>query len=598
MPGISDLFGRHGILEQLLLWSVVSEVVRASMQPSLTAVAQDISARFPELAIDPATAADLAARGIITVSAGQAEAARGGINASRWHELIELHTVRLSPADLAEAVLRSYMPAGEAEAQARPQGVTPAMFGILTDLAGDAIGPQQAAEALRRKLIPQHGAGAASVSFDQAIAESRLHNKWGPILAELSKVLLSPPEAASAVVRNFLEPGAATHLAELQGVDAATFQLLVRLSGDAPAPIQLAEALRRGLVPADGKGAASTSFTQGIAEGRLADKWAPVIKGLAQLWPTPTDALDAQVKGQLTEAEGSALYVKLGGDPQFHDWLLHTIGEGPTPLEAARLAARGIIPEHGTGPESLSYDQAVRESRFRDKWTEAYRRMAEHIPEPSTIVTMLAHRAIDTQQAHRLLLEDDMTPELAAAYIAEAEYEASSDYRGLSQSSVLDMYYAQLLSADQAVSILEVLHVTERAARLLIGYVDLRRVVDNITTSVRRIGTLVSTRKIAPQTAIAALTGLGVPPASAEKIVEDWQLVASAEVKTLTEGQITDAFKYSIMDEPTAMAELEAIGYTPYDAWVLLSLKARGPLPGGPARLTAPAPPTVTPGVT
>lgn len=598
MAGISDLFGRHGVIEQLVLWSVFSEVVRASFQPILTGVTQDGAARLPVQAIDPATAADLAARGIITVSAGQAEAAKSGIDAARWAQLADLHKVRLPPADLATAVLRSYTGTAEAEAEARPQGITPSQFAMLVNLAGDAIGPQDAARALLRGVIPEHGQGAASISFDQAIRESRLHDKWGPILLDVSRLILSAPDAASAVVRNFRSYADGEATAAKSGVSAADFATMVHLSGDAPAPIQLAEALRRGLVPASGHGPASTSFAQGIAEGRLADKWAPVIRGLAQLWPTPTDALDAMVKGQLPEAEGRALYAKLGGDPQFEPWLLNSIGEGPTPLEAARLTARGIIPEHGEGPAVTSYDQAVRESRFRNKWTEAYRRLSEHIPEPSTVVTMLAHRALTEAQAHDLLLQNDMAPDVAAAYISEAEYEASSDYRGLSQSAVLDMYYAQLINVDQAVMILGTLHVTEAAARLLTSYVDLRRVVDNITTSVDRIGTLVKNRKIGPQTAVNALAKLDVPAVAADRIVQDWLLVASANVKTLTQAQIADAYYYGIMDEPTALAELSALGYTDYDAWVLLSLKVKGKLPNEPARLVAQGAGPVTPGTT
>lgn len=598
MAGISDLFGRNGVIEQLLLWGVVNQVITALADPAFTALRQDVDAAHPVMVIDPATAADLAARGIITVSAGQAEAARSGIDATRWHELAELHTVRLPPADLAEAVLRSYMGQGEAEAEARPQGYTPAMFRILADLAGDAPGPSDSAHALQRGLIRESGRGPDSTSFDQAIAESRLHNKWAPVLRELAKQILSPAEAASAVVRNFMSAGQGVHVASLAGLDAADFATLVHLSGDAPAPGQLAEALRRGAIGLAGKGPGSTSFEQGIAEGRLADKWAPVIRELSRLWPTPTDALDAQVKGQLTEAEGTALYERLGGDPQFHGWLLNTIGNSPTPLEAAALAARGIIAEHGTGPGALSYDQAVKESRYRNKWGPAYRRLGEHIPPPSTIVSMLAHRNIGERQAHELLIQNDMAPDLAVAYIAQAEYEAISDYRGLTESAVLDMYYAQLIGHDQAVDILGVLHVSPQAAELLISYVDLRRVVDNINTSVRRIGTLYTSRKIGAQTATAALTQLGVPGIAVDKIVQDWSLVAAADVKTLTAAEVVDAWYYQILTDAEAVDELTAIGYTPYDAWVRLSLKAKGPLPGRPPRIVAPPAGTVIPGTT
>ena len=598
MAGLSDLFGKNGVLEQLLLWNVAGQVTSALLAPGLTLLQQDQLARHPVAVLDPTTAADLAARGFVTITAAEAEAARSGLNASRFRELVELHTVRLSPGDLATAVLRSYMTPGEALPIARSQGIDAAQFAVLADLAGDAPGPQQLAEGLRRGLIPRTGTGAQSTSFAQGIAESRLHNKWAPLIEELAAQLLTPADAASAVVRNFVSRAEGLALAGKQGVDPATFETLVQLSGDAPGPQQLAEALRRGLIPAKGTGAGSTSFLQGIAEGRLADKWAPVIQGLAQLWPTPTDALDASLKGQISAAEGKHLYQMLGGDLQFYDWLLATIGDSPTPLEAAVLAARGIIAEHGTGPNVLSYDQAVKESRYRNKWGPAYRELSRHIPPPSTLVSMLAHRNIDQATAHKLLLQNDMTPEVAAAYISEAEYEAISDYRGLTEAAVTGMYVGHIITRQQAEQLLDVLHVSAAAAGLLLDYADMRYVIDSVNKSVQRIATLFVGRKISIATAHNALTNLQIDAAAAEQLIQDWELQAAANVKILTETQIIDAWYYQVMTFPEAVNALAAVGYTEFDSWVLLSNKVKGPLPGKPKNTAAPPPNQVIPGVT
>lgn len=598
MAGLGDLFGRNGVLEQLVLWNVLGQVVGVTLQPALAQLGEDTWARHPVQVLDPATAADLAARGIITVSAGQSEAARSGIDGTRFGQLLNLHTVRLAPADLATAVLRSYLTEAQAQAIAAPQGVDASMLATMVNLAGDAPGPDQLAAALRRGLIKQDGTGAAAVTYEQGIAEGRLHNKWGPLLYDLTAALLSPADAASAVVRNFLASDAGTALAAKQGVDAATFQTMVQLSGDAPGPQQLAEALRRGLISRAGTGAKATSFEQGIAEGRLADKWAPVIQGLSQLWPTPTDALDASVKGVFSAADGQALYERLGGDPQFYSWLLWSIGDSPTPLEAAALASRGIIPWDGTGPDVTSYAQAVKESRYRDKWADSYKRLAEHIPPPSTLVSMYAHRNIDEATAHALLLQNDMSPDLAAAYIAEADYEAVSDYRGLTQAAVIDMYVSHTVSRDQAAQLLGVLHVSDQAAGLLLDYADMHYVITAINASVSRLQTLFVGRKISAQTAGDALNKLGIPPTEAESLIADWEITAAANVKILTEAQIADAFYYGIISQDEAINDLGAVGYTPYDSWVLLSNKIKAPLPNPPPRIAAAPVGAVIPGVT
>lgn len=598
MAGLSDLFGRHGVIEQLVLWGMLQQILGAAEAPYLTTLQQDVQHAHPSLALPPELAAELAVRGMLTEGQAIDEAARGGIDAARFAVMLDRARVRIPPADVATAILRSYMTEGEGQAEVRPQGVDPGRLAILRDLAGDAIGPQDAARALLRGIITEGGRGAASTSYEQAIAESRLHDKWGRVLRDLAEVLNSPEQLAEGVIRNFISRAAAGTEAARQGVSAGAFGLLVHLAGDAPAPQQLAVALRRGLLPETGLGPGSISFEQGIAEGRLADRWAPVIKGLAREWPTPTDALDAEVKGQLTAAEADRLYVQLGGDPQFKSWLLDTIGESPTPLEAAIMAARGIIAEHGTGPGVLSYDQAVKESRYRNKWGPAYRALSRHIPPPSTVASFLARGVVSDTQGHTWLAENDLDPVTSAAYLADAEFAETSDFRGLTSGAVISMYIARVVTADQAGVILEALHVSPRAARLLLQYADLRYFVDSINRSVQRIATLLTSRKIGTDTARQALTRLGISATAVDDVISTLQVQAAADVKTLTEAQIVDAYYYKILSEAEATESLQAIGYTPYDAWVLLSVKAKAPLPGKPARHVAPPPGAVIPGVT
>lgn len=598
MAGFGDLFGHNGVLYQMVVFNLLGEVMSAATDPALTALKQNVNAAHPVLVLDPVTLADAAVRGMTTVKAAEAEAARSGIDPARFATMLDLATIRIPPADLATAVLRSYLTTTQAESEASRQGYTAAQFATLVDLAGDGIAPTDAVRALLRGLIPHAGTGAKSVSYEQAIAESRLHNKWGPVLAALADQLLSPADAADGVVRNFLTAAQGRAVAGKQGVSAADFETLVHLAGDAPAPGQLAEALRRELIDRSGTGAGSTSFQQGIAEGRLADKWSGVIEGLSKLWPSPVDALDAQVKGQLTDAQAHELYAKLGGDPQFEPWLYNAIGEGPTPLEAATLAARGIIPWAGTGPKSTSYEQAVRESHYRNKWSDAYRKLAEHIPPPSTVTTQLSHQIITRDVAMGELLANDMTEAQAAAYVAEAEYEAVSDYRGLTQSAVVDMYFAHLLDHDQAVAVLGDLHVTAQAAELLLSYADVRYVVDSVNKTVARLQTLFAARKIGVETARSALLKLQIPAATVDATLADWTLQAAVTVKTLTETQVVDAWYYQVLTDAEAIGLLGAIGYTPFDAWTVLSIKAKGPLPGKPVNTAVAPVAAVIPGTT
>lgn len=554
MAGLGDLLGKGSVAEQLVVWGVLNQAVGAALAPYLSQLTQDVNARSP---VNP-----------------------------------------LSPADAASAVVRNFLGSSQGTDTARKSGMSPEDFGTLVALSADAPGPQQLAAALLRGLIPEDGTGAGAVSFAQGIAEGRLGDKWAPMIKALSQAILSPPDAAAAVVRNFISHAEGEAAAGKQGVDPGIFQVLVQLSGDAPGPQQLAEALRRGAIPEQGSGAGSVSFEQGIAEGRLSDKWAPVIKDLAMLWPTPVDALDAALKGQISPQEGEALYVRLGGDPQFYPWLLDSQGAGPTPLEAADWARRGIIPWDGTGPTVTSYAQAVKESRYRDKWADMYRQQAQYIPPPFSILTMLKDGAVTKEQATSWLQEQGATPDVITAMIAEADATDLSQFRGLTTTAILNMYYSRLVSTADATSMLVSMHVSEQAVPLMLAYVDVQKAIAQQNSAVNRVGSLYAARKITEQTAKQSLITLQVPAAAVDEIIATWQLENSISVKLLTETQIVDAWAYGIMTQQEALTELGNIGYTPYDAWVLISLKAKAVQPGQPAPGPAPPQGAVTPGTT
>jgi len=551
----ADLAGKFtGAAEQLFLWGVLSQVVGTAGQPALTELAAVANTAHP--------------------------------------------LTRLSPAEAATALNRSFLDQGSAEAEAAAAGIDAGRLATMRLLAGTAPGSQDLAAAVRRGIITEAGTGGGSTSFEQGIAEGNLLNKWAPMVRALAEQILSPADAASAQVRNFLDPAAAGKVAGQGGVNAETFATLVHLSADAPAPQQLAEALRRGLIPPAGTGPDSTSFRQGIAEGRLADKWTDVIKGLAQVWPSPADALRATLEGQVTHADGLALYERLGGDPQFFQVLFDTEGSAPTPIEALELANRGIIPWDGTGPAAVSYHQAFLEGPWRDKWLDAYKALGQYLPPPETVRTLLETEQITNAQAADLWGKNGMDAATIAVYTAAANFASTADTRGLSESAVLDLYYAQYLSSDDAGKLLALFHASPANIALLLAYVDLRRATAAVTGSVSRIQALYIARKIGTQTARDALTRLKIPPGTVDAIISDWDIAASVNVKTLTEAQIADAWSLGVLDDATAEAELEAIGYTPYDSWVLLSVKAKGPLPNQPARNVAPPLGTVVPGVT
>jgi hypothetical protein len=187
---------------------------------------------------------------------------------------------------------------------------------------------------------------------------------------------------------------------------------------------------------------------------------------------------------------------------------------------------------------------------------------------------------------------------LIAAYIKQAHTEALSDYRGATTTMITQAYFQQMITRDQALPILEALHVTPIAAKLMLEYQDMQREFTSLNNAMSRIRSLYAARKITRATAEKSLNTLGIPPVQVSGILKNWQLENSISVKTLTEAQIADAFMASILTYAEALVELSNIGYSAFDAWALLSIKAKQALPDKPPQGPALPQDAVTPGTT
>lgn len=393
---------------------------------------------------------------------------------------------------------------------------------------------------------------------------------------------LSPAELADAVVRNFQNMGDAQAHAAKSGLTADKFAILVHLAGEAPGPLQLAVALRRGLIPEGGTGAGSISFTQGISEGRLANKWAETIKRLAVEWPTPTDALEALLEGQISEQEARTLYAKFGGDPDYFTMLFDTRGQAPTPTEALDMAKRGIIPWDGTGPQATSFEQAFLEGPWRNKWLGPFRALGEYLPPSRTISALLRSGSITAARATELWRKIGLSDELIKDYIADATKGKATQVKDLTQAEIVTLHTQGIINDAQTEDLLRRLGFDQHESALIVESSNVRRSVAATNLAASRVRSLFVGHKITKAAAVASLQKLGIPGAQSSALIQTWELEESINVRQLTPAQITSAYSKKILTEGEALSELVAIGYTPRDAWILLSDKHGSKLPGEP----------------
>jgi len=410
--------------------------------------------------------------------------------------------------------------------------------------------------------------GAALTPYTNAISNQL--NSVTPLMP------LSAADVAEAMLRNVDVPGGAQAEAARTGINAERLGVLAQLAGNAPDPGSLAIALRRGLID-EGR------YTTGIRQGRLRDEWGELVKELAVVQPSPEAILNAYLEGQISEGEARDRYAKLGGDPGYFDILYHAQGQAPTPTQALEMANRGDIPWSGTGPDAVSYEQAFLEGPWRNKWLGAFRKLGEYLPPPRTITAMHKEGALTTAQATKLLEQQGLSPELAAAYLSSSTQGKVAKAKELAESTVLGLYRDRIITRPQAQGFVEKLGYSAEQADYILQVEDLKVTERYITAAVSRVHTLYVAHKITEAEALSALASFGVDNAQAGDMVTLWGHERAANMRELTPAEVAGAFTHSIIAQPEAQARLVDMGYTPRDAWLYLSVHNKAALPDAPA---------------
>jgi hypothetical protein len=394
--------------------------------------------------------------------------------------------------------------------------------------------------------------------------------------------LLPPDVLADLVLKNWRGFPAAQVDAQRAGFTPKDFQDMVNTAGEPIALEQLLEAYRRGFIPWSGSTPADNTVEGGVQTSRVRDQWLPVLKQLATILIPVGDAVSAAVKGQITKDEGAAIAAMSGLSADDFTILFNTAGNPPGPGELTTLARRGLIPIEGLGADVLSLNQGIIEGLTKDKWWPAYRDLLVYLPPPRTITALERAGAITPAHAQTLYQQSGLSAELAAAYSADASAVKLTKTKDLAEGQVIDLFKAQIIPEAEAAAMLGDLGYSSTEATLILEYAQLAEELKALNAAVSKVGSLYVARKIGQNTASEALNALGLAAGVVTNLLTTWGLERGASVKLLTPAEIGDAVKYAIMDQATGQAALEALGFTPYDAWVRLSLSQDGPLPNAP----------------
>lgn len=259
----------------------------------------------PHLRLDPATAAQLAAEGVVTVDTVFNEASAQGIDNNRAGALLEgaynypaladaaemrrrnlisdadyslilerngiparftapqkaLDANLLSLADAALAYLRSDITLQEAQKIASDNGFTNDQLNIFIGNTGEPPGLQQLVEARRRGFID-------AATLVRGIKQSRVRDEWIATIEKLAFEPMSVADAVNAFVQDHIDQPTLTSIANENGLEPGQVDILAQTAGEPLSRTEATELVNRGLMT-------DAEFAQDLRESRLKNKYIP-----------------------------------------------------------------------------------------------------------------------------------------------------------------------------------------------------------------------------------------------------------------------------------------------------------------------------------
>lgn len=247
----------------------------------------------------------------------------------------------------ANGAAAGYAGFSEGQQVAHQQGLGGGNYQLLVDLAASLPGADVLFELVNRGII----------GLEEA--ESLLHRQAVPAglrgqILELRRQLLSPADAALAVLRGTMADGRGREVAAASGMNGEDFETLLSNTGEPLGLEQLAEALRRGFINTE-------RFARGLRQSRVRNEWLDVAEEL-RFTPIPTaDAIDAWQRGRISEELADQIAQQNGVLPAQVPILRLNAGNPPSPEQLLDLWRRGMVTEQ-------QVDDGLRQGRTRDEW--------------------------------------------------------------------------------------------------------------------------------------------------------------------------------------------------------------------------------------
>jgi hypothetical protein len=491
-----------------------------------------------------------------------------GVRQSRvrneWLDVAEaLRYEPMTTADAADAALRGHLTADQAQRIAELNGLRPGDWPAYFANQGNPPAPEQLLELWRRRVIDED-------RVRTGIRQGRTRNEWIGDMLHLRYARMTSADALDANLRGHLDRERAEEILQENGLDPRDYDAVFGNAGNPLGLGQLLEAYRRGFID-------KARFTRGFRESRYRDEWADVALALRRAPMSTAEAIAALVQGHLDRERAQRIAEENGLDPADFAPLYETAGSPVSATEAFTLYNRGEMTR-------AQVEQALRESRLKDKYIGQAFQLHVRLPEPRLVITALEHGAIERGKAEQLLAAQGFAHETVAMMITQAELVATGPHKQLMTGEVMRLYSSRVIDEAKARGLLEHLHYSPESVADMLALADYQLQQRILDTGITAIRAHYLAHRIDEKTAAGELHALRLPPSAADTYLRVWKLERLNVTRQLTEAQIVKAYKRELFAPPAdrgsaagaeinrqhALARLERLGYDAGDAGILL----------------------------
>lgn len=482
----------------------------------------------------------------------------GSISAIMNNELADIvyNVIRANPALLPDpSVITQSYAAGmvdysEAIAGIAAQGIQHGWADRMLTLAYAYPGPTDGLEMLRRGIV----------TADQVNQWLILNGMEPQVASNFLQMLNSPvsvADAALAVLRGNMSQSDGYKIAQENGYDAPSFDILVGNTGEPPGLQQLLEAYRRGFID-------QATLEKGILQSRYRNEWIPMLEQLRYSPISVADAVNATVQDQMDMATAESISQQNGLEPGQFQVLYNTAGEPLSRTEMEELYNRGIVTQD-------QVNQALRESRVKNKYVDLAFQLHAKIPPIFTIQNALRRGGMTEAQAVQWIMENGYDKTAATEIVNAASQEMIQTYRDKVTAAVTALYEDNLITEESALTTISGLGYTTDQTKFIVQGSELRREAKTLQTAVNAIRAKYLGHHISQTQASGYLDQMGIPATQRDLLLGLWAIEAGAYTRTLTEAQTVKAFKDGLITGDDALARLIGMGYNDTDANLLLN---------------------------